>query len=453
MITEPETLSTVPGIRWPAVPAPPGAALLAMQYQFEQTEWWAEEALRQSQLRQLSRLLRHAYDTIPFYRSRLEAAGYHPDTPELTSDWFSSLPLLSRTDVQSQGDALVSHKTPRDHGGILRSATSGSTGRPIRCSSTQLTGLFWQAFTLRDHLWHNRDFNGHLASIKAGLENASLQGWGPPADTVFHTGTAAGLDIRADIGEQANWLLQQDPHYLLSHPSNIEGLAEFCLKQGIRLERLRQIRTMGEVVGPELRAICRRAWNVSVVDMYSATEVGYMALQCPEHEHYHVQSEGVLLEVIDAQGWPCAPGEIGRVVVTTLHNFAMPLIRYEILDYAEVGPPCPCGRGLPVLRKIMGRQRNLLTFPDGRKNWPRIGYKHWLGVVPIEQAQLVQRSLEEIEARLVTARPLTSDEEQKLTTILRTSLGYPFRISFSYHQEIPRSPSGKFEDFLSEVRA
>jgi phenylacetate-CoA ligase len=104
-----------------------------------------------------------------------------------------------------------------------------------------------------------------------------------------------------------------------------------------------------------------------MVDMYTCQEAGYLALQCPDHPHYHVQSENVLLEVVDDQGLPCAPGEVGRVLVTSLNNFATPLIRYEIGDYAEVGAACSCGRGLPVLKRIMGRYRNLLTLPDGTR--------------------------------------------------------------------------------------
>ena len=88
--------------------------------------------------------------------------------------------------------------------------------------------------------------------------------------------------------------------------------------------------------------------------MYSCEEAGYIALQCPQAEHYHCQSESVLVEVLDDEGRPCTPGQVGKVVLTALHNFAMPLIRYENQDYAEVGPPCACGRGLPVKRADNG---------------------------------------------------------------------------------------------------
>ena len=114
----------------------------------------------------------------------------------------------------------------------------------------------------------------------------------------------------------------------------------------------------------------------------------------------------MLVEVIDAAGQPCAPGQVGRVVVTPLFNYAMPLLRYELGDYAEVGPPCPCGRGLPVLTRILGRERNaLLVAPTGERYWPAFGSRKFTEIAPIVQHQFVQKDAEWIEARLVTERP------------------------------------------------
>jgi phenylacetate-CoA ligase len=189
-----------------------------------------------------------------------------------------------------------------------------------------------------------------------------------------------------------------------------------------------------------------------MVDMYSSQETGYLALQCPDHPHYHVQSESVLLEVVDDQGRPCAPGEVGRVLVTCLNNFATPLIRYEIGDYAEVGEPCPCGRGLPVLKRIMGRYRNLLTLPDGSRRWPRLGYESKLqDIAPIELMQMVQRNLDEIDVRLVVPRPLSATEQESLTGFIQKNLGHPFRLRFEYVDSIRNPANGKIEQFISQV--
>src|SRR6202012_3802852 len=101
------------------------------------------------------------------------------------------------------------------------------------------------------------------------------------------------------------------------------------------------------------------------------------------HDHYHVQSEMLIAEVLRDDGTPCAPGEIGRLVLTDLCNFGMPMIRYEINDYAEVGALCDCGRGLPVLTRIMGRRRNMALDPDGRMFWPSFPTEDWYDAAPL----------------------------------------------------------------------
>ncbi len=211
------------------------------------------------------------------------------------------------------------------------------------------------------------------------------------------------------------------------------------------------MQTLSEVLDPALRDKCRRLWEIEIADMYSTMETGYIALQCPKTENYHVQSECALVEILDAGGTPCQPGEIGRVVVTPLHNFATPLLRYDIGDYAEVGAPCPCGRGLPVLTRIMGRARAMLTLPDGGRSWPLMGGSRFAEIAPVRQYQFVQKSRERIEARLVVERPLQRREEEKLRERMFSRLGHPFEIEFSYVERIARKAGEKYEEFKSEL--
>jgi len=227
------------------------------------------------------------------------------------------------------------------------------------------------------------------------------------------------------------WLQAQRPSYLLTLPSKAQALAETGLADGVALPSLRGVRTYGEALGPEVRAMGREAWAVPVIDMYSAQEAGYIALQCPEHNHYHLQSEHLLVEALDEAGRACAPGETGRVVLSTLHNFATPLSRYEIMDYVEMGEPCPCGRGLPVIRRVLGRQRNLARTPDGRRFWPSFPAEAWMAVAPIRQIQLVQKSLQRIELRYVMPRKLDATEQEALARALRDALGHPYGLHFT----------------------
>jgi phenylacetate-CoA ligase len=459
-------LSPASGVRrhaWPAVPNAQTSRMLAVLFQLEQSQWLSPEALLERQTRQIGVLLRHACETSPYYRRRLAEVGLTAADVRGPDEW-RAIPLLTREDWQNAGADLYSAAPPKEHGLGGRLYTSGSTGKPVMVVNTHLTQLFWNAFTIRDHLWHRRDFSGKLAAIRfvsgEGCDPPDGRvgaNWGPATADVVRTGPSATLHIKAGVEQQADWLIRHEPDYLITYPSNILALARRFLRTGKRLERLRQVRTFGELLEPHVRRAVADAFGVGVVDMYSSQEVGYIALQCPMHEHYHVQSENVLLEVLDAQGNPCPPGAIGRIVVTALHNFATPILRYQIGDFAEVGEPCPCGRGLPVLNRIVGRQRNMLVLPGGELRWPSIEVDNAVAgleaLPPIRQFQVIQRSLEEIEALLVAPRPLTEEEQRLLIRWFEQGLGHSFRVKFTYVDHIPSSPTGKFEDFKSDVAA
>ncbi len=442
--------SAVPGLVWPAVSDNAGARALAMQYQLEQTQWWSAAELERHQMRQLQVLLCHAREALPFWRERLDAAGFSPDRA-VTPAWLRSLPFITRADIQTHGDALLSRAAPHEHGAIAQGQTSGSTGMPISFMTTGLTDLFWQCFTLREHLWHRRDFTGKLAAIRLGVVENEGSGWGRATDVAFNTGPVATLSITTDIDYQLAWLQRQNPDYVLSFPSNLDELARRSLERGVRMPKLREVRAIGEVLTPETRQLVKAAWGVGIADIYSARELGYIALQCPGHEHYHVQSEGVIVEIINDEGLPCETGETGHVVVTPLHNFAMPLIRYRIGDLAQPGASCDCRRGLPVIRKIHGRVRNMLTLPDGRKNWPSLGDMRGSTNRKIRQYQCVQCSLERIDVHLVLSSPLTPAEENQLRANLHQALGHPFDLRLLNCDSIARSGGGKFEEFRSEI--
>ena len=163
-------------------------------------------------------------------------------------------------------------------------------------------------------------------------------------------------------------------------------------------------------------------------------------------------AENLIVEIVDVNGISAAEGETGRVVVTDLNNFATPLIRYDIGDYAQVGPTCPCGRGLPTLKRILGRERNLIRMPDGSRHWPLVGFHKFRKIAPIVQYQMIQQDREHVELRLVVERPLTVQEESNLTAHVQTSLGHPFALSFSYFDgKIPAGANGKFEEFVCRV--
>jgi len=439
--------SALEGAVWPAIPDDASAQMLALQYQLGQTQWWPPERLQAMQLQQFAQVFRHAVATVPFYRQRFA----HGAAADITSwDRYRELPVSTRRDVQQAGDGLHSTAVPPAHGALNRTESSGSTGSPLVTLGTAWTQLMWHALLLRDHLWHRRDLRGKLAAIRTRTSAANAPNWGP-ATAAFNTGPIVVRSMSDDPDEQLRWLQAENPEYLLSLATNLRALAARSLELGLRLPQLKEVRTYGEMLRPDARDIVREAWGVKIVDSYSSEELGYIALQCPECEHYHLQSENLVVEVLDGEGMPCGPGGTGQVVVSTLHNFAMPLLRYASGDYAEVGEPCSCGRGLPVLRRIVGRQRNMLLRPDGSGYWPSFPSEAWADIAPVVQFQVVQKDRDSLELRIVAARELTPGETGRLVAALNRCLDGNYRITLLRLPEIARSPGGKYEDFICEA--
>ena len=452
--------SHVEGIVWPPFPGQEAMAVQAILFQLEHSQWYSTAQIEALQRRQLLALIKHAREAVPFYRDRL--AGFDLERFESFDDEaWRAVPRLVRTEIQDAGDGIYSKKVPRSHGRIGTVFTSGSTGKPIRVLRTQMAGFYRSALTMRDHIWHRRDMTGKLAALRDATkgkhvypEGTVANGWSGITRSIFRNGPGVGLNVNTPVPQQVEWLQRHDPDYILGFPTIIRSIAEYCIEHGITFGKLKQVETISEVLPPDVRELCQRAWGVKAVDLYSSRDVGYLALECPEHPVLHVSAETTLLEVLDEEGRRCKPGEIGKVVVTPLQNFAMPLIRYEIGDYAEVGEPCACGRGLPVLKRVMGRVQNQVRLPDGVTRWPLLttgDIESLLEIAPIRQYQIVQKSYETMEVRLVCDPPLDAAQTEKLDRWVAEKFHRPFEVELRYFEEIPRTASGKFFDFLCEV--
>jgi phenylacetate-CoA ligase len=447
--TTPETVFE--GVDWPALPGPKVLPAFAVLFQLERSQWLRPEALLRNQLRQAAALVAHAAAEVPFYRNRLAAVAGR-DTIDIEA--WRALPILTRADIQEAGNELAARALPQGHGQRHVVATSGALGRPIRIESTETAAQVGTAIRLRANRWHGRDYAGKVAVIErlsAESRRLAQSGEYVPWAPGYRTGPLRYRDIVGTIDDHLAWLRAEDPDYLIACPTVARALAERSLETGKKPIRLREVDTTGETLDPALRELCRRAWSTPVVDIYNARETGVLAIQCPAAEHYHVQGEAALVEIVDEAGRPCAPGEVGRVVATPLHNYAMPLIRYHPGDYAEAGEECPCGRGLPVIRRVLGRTRNLALLPDGQRVVPSIDGMELSQVPPLRQFQIVQRSASELEATLVATRPLNASEESRLRAAVTRGFGHPFALRIAYAREIPLSPGKAFEQFRVEI--
>jgi phenylacetate-CoA ligase len=447
-----ERISRNPLLLAPASRGQDSAELLALLAKLHASERLPLAELQQQQRAMLLMLARHSAAHSRHFAARLKAAALTPDVLA-EEGGFARLSTMSRQQLVAAGEALFCNACPPEHGPTGTSTTSGSTGEPVKVRRTGLCRSYWLAYTMREHLWHDRDFAGRLAVLRANISTpVSAPDWGPPCTFLFRTGPGSAMPVSRSVEELCRWLLEFEPDYLLALPSTLEAIVAELAQTGQRLDRLRGLRTLSETVHPRLRDATRRTLGVPIDDSYTSQEGGIMATQCPEGGSYHV-AETILLEVLDDSGQPCGVGETGRVVITDLINFATPLIRYEIGDYAEVGAPCACGRGLPVIKRFLGRERNLVLLPDGTRHWPVVGFHRWGKIYPVRQFQFVQLDRTTVLARMSASGTPTAEQQSQLAVIIQEELRHPFEIRFEW-QETPlaRGPAGKFEEFLSNAK-
>ncbi len=194
------------------------------------------------------------------------------------------------------------------------------------------------------------------------------------------------------------------------------------------------------------------AFGVPVKNTYSCTEAGYLASPCPAGHGLHVHAENVLLEVLDGEGLPCLPGQTGRIVITTLHNFRTPFIRYEIMDEATLGPArCQCGRGLPLLLRVDGRRRPMFVLPGGQRRDSAplvIGMERTDGIY---QYQIVQRAEEHVVVRVVPNSRWTPEQPDRIRALFHAFFERPIRVDIECvaHLELP--PGGKLRVAVVEI--
>lgn len=408
-------------------------------------------------------VVRHASERFPFYTERLgpvlRDGVFHPEH-------WAEVPILTRAELQAALPGILLTDLSDNLGWVTETSTSGSTGMPLQLRWTWLAHMATQGMLERLYRWYGFDPNGRLAHIRARRSSAKpgddsapasapdAAPDAPPPNLAWSErgpdGISHFLDIATPIDRQIEWLQGVRPHYLSSNPTNLDALAAAMGDAG-RALGLRAIITVGEILTPETRRRIGDGFGADVIDTYGCQELGKIALECPDSGLLHVCAENMIVEVLDDADRPVRPGETGRVVLTGFYNLATPFIRYAIGDYAETAAaPCSCGRTLPALKRVLGRQRNMFVFADGTQVWPRSALIAGLAdALPLKQFQMIQTAHDRIELRYVPADPGLRPDPALITARLRASLHPSVHVTLTAVPEIARGPSGKFEDFIS----
>jgi phenylacetate-CoA ligase len=405
------------------------------------------------QRRLLGVLLRHASRETAFYPDRL-ARMFQADG---AIDWdrWQDIPVLTRQDAQENFEVLSARSMPPSSGKPFEDTSSGSTGRPLRHLSTDLQNLGAACCSERFFCWHGLKPDALTARIRATANPQAAWPDGRPHKwwRVGHEESpVVDLTVATTPARQIEWLKRIKPAYLVSYPSNLRELADVAAEMGETL-RFDRVLTFAEMVTEDRRAAIRDYFGMEPLDRYGASEIGHISGTCPVSLKHHVSAEVVLLEILDDDDNPVPPGAEGRIIVTPFYNLAMPLIRYDIGDRGVLsGEPCPCGRTLLVIERLLGRTRNIFRFADGTSCWPILLASEMKHLVPARQFQVVQRTRAEIEFRYV---PVHADQVNDLTAFtayVRRRLHPSVNVTVTAMDRIERSAGGKYEDYLSMVQ-
>lgn len=401
--------------------------------------------------RQLLQLMHHARAHSPFWRQRLDGHGFSGDGVRC----LSRLPPLGRAQLRDQFDALRARTADMHPDQMLLHATSGSTGEPVRVEKYQpIYGPLFLAATLLDHHRHRRDSRKTLGTYSLKADDADALDWGAPLTWFGSSGPAYHRRlINRPVQELHAALVQHRPHYVSANPTVIGALAQAAEEAGGAAPRVEQFLSWAGPVSPQLRARVRRVFGAAITDSYSCEEVGHIAQQCARHPHLHVLSSMVMVEIVDEQNQPCPPGVVGRVLLTSLHGFALPLIRYEVGDLAQWGPDCDCGVRSPVIEKILGRTRDVVRLPDGSQRFVSFTDEPFGAMAPILEHQVILYADGVIELVCRAARALTVDERAQLAAFLQARFDHPFRVVIREVADVHRDGHWKRRDFIQAATA
>lgn len=320
------------------------------------------ERLRQHRL---GGLLDHVCTQSRFWSDRL--ADYRPTIDRPADEILQSLPTMTRADLQSHGRdmrILLPGTEPSDHALFV---TSGSTGEPRRIVRHRETAArLADALTLLEWQWFDRDVTSLIGEFRVHHDDADDIPAHPP---LTYIGSTARHSKRSSTHRTPAELLDElaalSPRYLFCNGLMMRLMAAEQLRQPRPVQNLDQIMSVSDRVDPSTRILVREAFGARVCDRYSSEEFGIIALECPADEHMHLIAPRFLFEVVDDNDAPCAPGEPGRVLITSLVEHVQPFIRYDIGDVAVLGGECPAGISWPIVAEIRGRTRQMIRRDDG----------------------------------------------------------------------------------------
>ncbi len=434
------------GVYWHWLRFGPGYESYVKEY--ADREWFSAEAWRAWQQKQLTELLPAASTKVPYY----QRTWNQQNKKAAREGRLEELPLLEKEPIRADpNEFLRQDMKPWPH---FKSRTSGSTGTPITCKWTVREFRNTRAVReVRSARWAgvsfgmpNLTFSGRLVEPKPDSKGpfyrfnvAERQVYFSP----FHLRPeTARFYVEALRRHRVRWMTGYAVSYYL--------LAQFILEQGLEVPPLKAIITTSEKVTPEMRKVMESAYGCRVYEEYSSVENALFASEC-EHGRLHVSPDVAVVEILRPDGTPCGANEPGEVVTTCLMRTYQPFIRYRLGDVAMWDDePCPCGRPMPVLKEVVGRIEDVVVGPDGRQMVRFHGI--FVAQPHVREGQIIQEALDRIRVKVVSTNGFGPSDSEEIVHRVQQRLGPQVEVIVEPVVHIPRTPAGKFQAVVSQLR-
>jgi phenylacetate-CoA ligase len=406
------------------------------------------EKMVELQWSKVNALLDYAYNNSQYYRKIIQAYKDNDKASDYRAQ-FSQIPFLTKSILRDNINSILSTQplktSPRK--------TSGSTGIPLWLTKDRTATAYMDALMYEVYGWHG---------IKVGDKQGRF--WGMPLDPktrlkwktkdlLFNRKRINSFDLTEKVCRQYYRILETfRPKYLYGYPSAVCEFIRYVNSAGLDPAKLdiKVVITTGEILYENQRAIIENALKTKIANEYGNTENGIIAFECTRGR-MHLMNHNLLIEIIDPQsGLPAPDGESGEIVLTELHSFALPFIRYRTGDAATLSrAKCECGLQSPTIENIQGRVSDFAVSPDGRKiSGPIVNYTMTKG---IERFRVIQKAVDYIVVLIESKTPIQQTQADEVIYKWKALLGQTIKVEIQLVDKLPLDKSGKLRSFISEI--
>lgn len=325
--------------------------------------------------------------------------------------------------------------------------TSGSTGIPLHVYFTREDHIIRSLIFIRTFMETGYKLTDRQAIVCDTRFASSKRYWFQNLG-IFRK---KYVPVQFSLGEQIKMLRDYEPDFIHGYPMSLVLIANKLLEERIDGILPRMVCTGAELVSKRTRETINSAFRVNMVDTYATIESGLIAWECQAHRGYHINIDSVVLEFL-CNGRPASPGERGKVVVTNLHSYAMPIIRYELGDVCiSCNDMCTCGIELPLMSIVEGRVDDMIYSPTGKVISPNSITNAMEAVEGISQFRVIQETEDILLVQLVQGKLFSSDTSNTAQRLLKELAGESMEVKVQIVNEIPKEHSGKIRAVISKV--